>query len=75
MATKGRLATGMDADITIFDPLTVDDRATYTRPGQYSAGIIHVLVNGEAIVRDGEVLVSQFPGKAVRSQLITEELN
>ena len=66
---KGRLSVGMDADITIFDPQKVRDRATYTKPGQYSAGIIHVLVNGEALVSDGKVLMVSYPGKAVRGNI------
>ena len=68
LAKKGRLAEGMDADITIFDPETVIDRATYTEPGRYSAGIIHVLVNGEVVVSDGEVVMATYPGKEVRNR-------
>ena len=69
LAKKGRLSVGMDADITIFDPKKVRDRATYTKPGQYSAGISHVLVNGEALVSDGKVLMASYPGKAVRGNI------
>jgi dihydroorotase len=51
---KGRLSPGMDADITIFDPATVIDRATFQDPKQYSLGIHHVLVNGTVVVQDGQ---------------------
>ena len=67
LAKKGRIAEGMDADITVFDPATIIDRATYTQPGQYSAGIVHVLVNGIAVVRNGKVLNEDYPGSEVRS--------
>ena len=51
MRTKGRLSPGMDADVTVFDPATVIDRATLRVPAQASAGIAHVLVNGVFVVQ------------------------
>src|SRR5207244_10283288 len=45
---KGRLEVGMDADVTVFDPNTVEDRATYQNPKQTSAGIPYVLVDGRS---------------------------
>jgi dihydroorotase len=53
---KGRLSPGMDADITVFDPATVVDRATFQDPKQYSAGIHHVIVNGTVGVQDGQLV-------------------
>ncbi len=66
---RGVLATGNFADITIFDPETVQDNATYDNPQQLSLGIDAVLVNGTPIVVAG-VPVSEFdglpPGRALR---------
>ena len=66
MLKKGRLAEGMDADITIFDPATVVDRATFAEPALASAGIPHVIVNGTFVVRDGKLIDDARPGRAVR---------
>jgi N-acyl-D-amino-acid deacylase len=51
---KGFIRWGMDADITVFDPETIRDTATYADPHQYAEGIRHVLVNGAITVQDGE---------------------
>ena len=67
MGRKGRIGKGMDADITIFDPAVIIDKATYTEPGQYSEGIVHVLVGGEFVVRDSTVLDDAYPGKAIKA--------
>jgi dihydroorotase len=55
MRDRGRVRVGAFADLTVFDPATVIDRATYTEAGEYSAGIQHVLVNGVPVVREGEL--------------------
>ncbi len=68
MKTKGRLAVGADADITIFDPATVIDRATYEDASIPSAGIPYVIVNGEIVVDGGEI-TSARPGRAIRAQV------
>lgn len=67
MKHKGRLAVGADADITVFDPATVIDRATFEQPTLTSAGIPHVLVHGTFVVRDGRLVKGAFPGRAVRT--------
>jgi N-acyl-D-aspartate/D-glutamate deacylase len=64
--TKGRIAVGADADITVFDPARVIDKATFEKPAQYSEGIVDVLVNGVAVVRGGELVAGINPGKGVR---------
>jgi N-acyl-D-aspartate/D-glutamate deacylase len=66
MRRKGRIATGADADVTVFDPSTVIDRATYENPAQFSAGIRHVLVGGTFVVRDERLVPNVAPGTAIR---------
>ncbi len=55
LADRGRIAPGCYADIVVFDPDHVQDRATFEQPHQYSAGIEHVFVNGEAAIREGRL--------------------
>jgi len=62
---RGVLREGMFADIVVFDPETVDERATYENPHQVSIGIDHVIVNGQQVVRDG-THTGATPGKIVR---------
>jgi len=66
MRLKGRIKVGADADISIFDPATVIDRATFENPAQYSQGIKHVLVGGVFVVREEKIVEGVTPGKAVR---------
>ena len=65
MADKGRLQEGKDADITIFDPETVQDNATMQDGGLPSTGIPYVLVNGTVMVRDSKAVDGVFPGKPI----------
>lgn len=69
MQLKGRLKTGADADITVFDPARVTDHATYLDPAQPSSGIEYVLVNGVAVIEAGELQEGIFPGQAITSSV------
>lgn len=62
---RGRIAVGAAADLVVFDPDKVADRATYENPHQYPVGIPHVIVNGTFVIRDGEHTEAR-PGRAVR---------
>ncbi len=66
---KGRLRAGADADLVLFDPATVIDRATYEKPTQPSHGIPHVLVSGVPVVRDGKLVPGALPGRGLRAPL------
>ncbi len=66
MARKGRVQVGMDADLVLFDPGTITDRATYTRT-RPSRGIFHVVVHGTLVVQDGQLVPTARPGRAVTS--------
>jgi N-acyl-D-amino-acid deacylase len=65
LTDRGRLAIGQPADVVIFDPARVEDRATYEQPFQYPTGITAVIVNGRIAVRDGEA-AREGSGRAVR---------
>ncbi|MGD2067730.1 MAG: amidohydrolase family protein [Gemmatimonadota bacterium] len=66
MARKGRLQVGMDADITVFDPSTVRERATYAEPARMSAGFSWVLVGGTLVLDGGEIVEGVSPGRWLR---------
>ncbi|MEO7964154.1 MAG: amidohydrolase family protein [Gemmatimonadaceae bacterium] len=67
MRRKGRIQVGADADIVLFDPARIIDRATYRQPTLPPAGIPYVLVNGVVVVRDGIIQSGVLPGRAVRA--------
>jgi len=71
MRRKGRVSVGADADLTLFDPATVIDRATFPEPALTSAGIPHVIVNGSFVVRDGALVEGVMPGQAIRRRPIS----
>ena len=66
---KGRIRVGADADITVFDPEHIIDRATFDDPLEPSAGIHFVFVNGVAVVKDIHLVDGVFPGRAARAPL------
>ncbi len=68
MRNKGRIRPGADADIVIFDPETVIDRATFEKPNLPSAGIPYVMVGGTVVVERGEVVEGIHPGKGIRAE-------
>jgi N-acyl-D-aspartate/D-glutamate deacylase len=68
MAQKGRLRQGADADLTVFDPATVIDRATYEDASIPSAGIPFVIVGGQVAVDGGQV-TSARGGRAIRAPI------
>ena len=67
MRSKGRIAVDADADITVFDPATIIDRATFEKPTQGSAGISHVLVGGTFVVKNGQLVPGAMPGRPIRT--------
>lgn len=62
---RGRLAEGYFADIAIFDAATISDHATFEEPHQYATGMVHVFVNGQQVLKDGEH-TGATPGQVVR---------
>jgi len=68
MAYKGRVQRGADADLVVFDPETIEDRATIERPATPSVGIDHVVVGGRLALRDGEADRSVLAGRPLRSR-------
>jgi len=65
MRFKGRIQIGADADITIFNPNTVIDKATFEKGLEFSAGVEYVMVNGTFVLRNGKTVDNVFPGQAV----------
>src|SRR5438105_8772200 len=61
---RGFLKEGMFADVVVFDPATIADRATFEKPHQYATGVKHVFVNGVQVIKDGEHTGAK-PGRAL----------
>lgn len=61
---RGTLAPGHFADVVVFDPAKIQDHATFEKPHQYSTGMVHVLVNGVQVLKDGEH-TGATPGRVV----------
>ena len=62
---RGSLKTGNFADVVVFDPATIQDKATFENPHQYALGMRHVFVNGHAVLHDGDHTGAK-PGRVVR---------
>jgi N-acyl-D-amino-acid deacylase len=62
---RGRLAPGVAADLVIFDPHRIADRATLGQPNLTSEGMLHVIVNGQLVLRDGHYTGAR-PGRVLR---------
>ncbi|SDQ76158.1 N-acyl-D-amino-acid deacylase family protein [Flagellimonas zhangzhouensis] len=62
---RGSLTEGNYADVVLFDPKTITDKATFEDPHQYSEGVLHVFVNGKQVLKDGEH-TGAMPGQVVR---------
>jgi N-acyl-D-amino-acid deacylase len=61
---RGFLKEGMFADVVVFDPATISDRATFEKPHQYAVGMKHVFVNGGQVIKDGDHTGAK-PGRAL----------
>jgi len=66
MKKKGRMQEGMDADIVVFDPATISDVGTYEEPNHPAVGVQTLLVNGEPVVAQGELILDADPGQPIR---------
>jgi N-acyl-D-aspartate/D-glutamate deacylase len=62
---KGRLQEGADADIVVFDPATISDRATFEMPMAPSVGVSELLVGGTVVIDDAKLVPDVYPGKAI----------
>jgi N-acyl-D-amino-acid deacylase len=67
LKTKGVIAEGYDADITIFNPESIIDKATYENPREFSSGIERVIVNGQVVVENGKH-TGATPGRTIRNR-------
>ena len=67
ISDRGRIAPGARADIAVFDPRAIIDRSDWDHPQRFAEGVIHVLVNGVPVLRDGE-MTGEAPGVVVRLQ-------
>ena len=67
LAERGRIQVGAMADIAVIDLETVQDHASFENPHQYASGVQHVLVNGEWVLKNGQ-MTGKRPGRALRSR-------
>lgn len=72
LADRGLLKPGMKADVLIFDPQTITDKATFAEPNQLSVGMQWVFVNGSAVIADGK-MTGQLPGQVIKGPGASQE--
>ena len=65
LENRGRIRIGDYADLVIFNPSRIKDKATFTRPLQYARGVEFLLINGIPVIDDGEA-TNALPGKVLR---------
>jgi dihydroorotase/N-acyl-D-amino-acid deacylase len=65
LTDRGVLKKGMWADVVLFDPEKITDKATFENPNQLSVGMDYVLVNGVPVIADG-TMTGKLPGKVLR---------
>jgi N-acyl-D-aspartate/D-glutamate deacylase len=62
---KGRVQEGADADLVVFDPQTIGDRATFEKPMEPSGGVHYLIIGGTTLIDDGKMVDGVFPGQAI----------
>jgi dihydroorotase/N-acyl-D-amino-acid deacylase len=67
LSDRGVLRPGMKADVVVFDPLRIRDVSTYEDPHHFSEGVLDVIVNGAAVLRDG-AMTDALPGRVLRGR-------
>ncbi|MEO8165749.1 MAG: amidohydrolase family protein, partial [Betaproteobacteria bacterium] len=71
MRNKGRIRVGADADLTVFDPASIIDVATFEHPAEFSSGVKYVFVAGDAVVENGVPQRDRHPGRPIRAPIST----
>lgn len=69
MRRKGRIGIGDDADVVVIDPATLRDQATYIDSTRPSKGITHLLVDGQFLVRDSQLVRDSYSGQGLRAKI------
>ena len=68
---RGRISPGMSADLVIFDPMKIQDNATFTEPLLYSEGIDYSIINGVMVIEEGRYTDAR-PGRLLRASRESE---